>query len=65
MHAREVNDVAEQERLGTMADHVFPAFATYRRDAARLNRRIPIIELTPAVSSRTSARGLGIHSSIP
>lgn len=48
MHAREVNDPDEQERLETMADHVFPAFAIYRRDAARLNRRIPIIELTTA-----------------
>ena len=48
MHAHEVDDAAEQERLRTMADHVFPAFAIYRRDAARLNRRIPIIELTTA-----------------
>jgi deazaflavin-dependent oxidoreductase (nitroreductase family) len=46
MHAREIDDAAEQERLRTMADHVFPAFARYRRDAARFNREIPIIELT-------------------
>ena len=51
MHAREVHDPADKERLEMMADHVFPAFASYRRDAARLNRQIPIIELTPAVSS--------------
>jgi deazaflavin-dependent oxidoreductase (nitroreductase family) len=52
MHAREVRDAGERERLEARADHVFPAFATYRRDAARLDRRIPIIELTPADASR-------------
>jgi len=30
MHAREIQDPQEQERLETMADHVFPAFAIYR-----------------------------------
>jgi hypothetical protein len=49
MHAHEVDDRAEKERLQAMADHVFPAFAIYRRDAARLDRQIPIIELTPTV----------------
>jgi deazaflavin-dependent oxidoreductase (nitroreductase family) len=48
MHAHEVGDEAEQERLRQMADRVFPAFASYRRDASRVNRQIPIVELTPA-----------------
>jgi deazaflavin-dependent oxidoreductase (nitroreductase family) len=48
MHACEVCDEAEQERLSRLADRVFPAFASYRRDAARVNRRIPIVELTTA-----------------
>ncbi len=45
MRAREVRDAAERARLQQMADRVFPAFANYRRDAARVNRQIPIIEL--------------------
>ena len=47
MRAMEVNDDAERERLWVLADRVFPAFATYRHDAATVNRKIPIIQLTP------------------
>ena len=47
MHAAVVDDEAERERLWHLADRVFPAFATYRRNAARVNRSIPIVQLTP------------------
>jgi deazaflavin-dependent oxidoreductase (nitroreductase family) len=47
MHARVVDDEAERDRLWQLADRVFPAFASYRRDAARMNRRIPIVQLVP------------------
>ncbi|MGH9233613.1 MAG: nitroreductase/quinone reductase family protein [Acidimicrobiales bacterium] len=46
MRAIVVDDAAEQERLWVLADRVFPAFASYRRDAAKLNRTIPIVQLT-------------------
>lgn len=46
MRATVVNDEAECERLWVLADRVFPAFASYRRDAAKANRRIPIVQLT-------------------
>jgi hypothetical protein len=29
-----------------LADRVFPAFASYRREAAKLNRTIPIVQFT-------------------
>ena len=45
MRATVVDDEAERERLWELADRVFPAFATYRRDAARVNRAIPIVQL--------------------
>lgn len=47
MRATVVDDVGERERLWRLADRVFPAFASYRRDAARVNRRIPIVQLAP------------------
>lgn len=47
MRATVVEDDAERARLWPLADRVFPAFATYRRDATKLNRRIPIVQLTP------------------
>lgn len=46
MRATVVDDVAERERLWVLADRVFPAFATYRRDAAAVRRTIPIVQLT-------------------
>jgi deazaflavin-dependent oxidoreductase (nitroreductase family) len=47
MRATIVQDEAERERLWALADRVFPAFASYRRDAAKVNRRIPIVRLIP------------------
>jgi deazaflavin-dependent oxidoreductase (nitroreductase family) len=47
MRASVVEDAAEQNRLWQLADNVFPAFARYRIDAARVDRVIPIIQLTP------------------
>jgi hypothetical protein len=36
--------------LWVLADHVFPAFARYRRDAAKVNRTIPIVQLIQRTS---------------
>ena len=47
MRAAVVNDPSERARLWTLADRVFPAFASYRRDATRHDRTIPIVQLTP------------------
>jgi hypothetical protein len=33
--------------LWVLADRVFPAFANYRHDAAKVHRTIPIVQLTP------------------
>jgi deazaflavin-dependent oxidoreductase (nitroreductase family) len=45
MRASVVADPAECERLWPMADRVFPAFATYRRRAAKVHRTVPIVQL--------------------
>ena len=45
MRATIVRDEAERTRLWTLADRVFPAFASYRRDAAKAGRTIPIVQL--------------------
>jgi deazaflavin-dependent oxidoreductase (nitroreductase family) len=47
MKATVVTDEAERTRLWALADRVFPPYATYRRDAAKANRTIPIVQLTP------------------
>ncbi len=47
MLATVVEDEAERQRLWTLADRVFAPYATYRRDAAKANRTIPIVQLTP------------------
>lgn len=47
MHATVVGDDGERQRLWLLADRVFPAFATYRSDAAEVDRIIPIIQLAP------------------
>ena len=36
----------DTDRLWAIADRVFPAFATYRRDAAKVGRTIPLVRLT-------------------
>jgi deazaflavin-dependent oxidoreductase (nitroreductase family) len=46
MRASVVEDEAERKRLWALADRVFAPYATYRRDAAKANRTIPIIQLT-------------------
>jgi deazaflavin-dependent oxidoreductase (nitroreductase family) len=47
MRATVVEDEAECRRLWELADRVFPAFASYRRAAAKVNRTIPIVQLIP------------------
>lgn len=47
MRAKVVNDEADRERLWVLADRVFPAYANYRRDAAKAHRTIPIVQLSP------------------
>jgi deazaflavin-dependent oxidoreductase (nitroreductase family) len=46
-HAEIVEDPAELARLWTLADLVFPAFATYRRTAELTGRTIPVLQLVP------------------
>ena len=45
MRATVVSDEAERQRLWTLADRVFAPYAAYRRDAAKANRTIPIVQL--------------------
>jgi deazaflavin-dependent oxidoreductase (nitroreductase family) len=46
MRATVVGNEAERQRLWALADRVFAPYAAYRREAARANRTIPIIQLT-------------------
>ncbi len=46
MGATVVGDGAERDRLWTLADRVFAPYAAYRREAAKANRTIPIVQLT-------------------
>lgn len=46
MRAAVVSDEAERQRLWTLADQVFAPYAAYRREAAKANRTIPIVQLT-------------------
>lgn len=46
MRAKVVDDEAERRRLWTLADRVFAPYAAYRREAAKANRTIPIVQLT-------------------
>ena len=46
MRAVVVADQGERDRLWALADRVFPAFADYRREAAKSGRAIPILQLT-------------------
>jgi deazaflavin-dependent oxidoreductase (nitroreductase family) len=47
MRAAEVTDAAESARLWDLGDRVFPAFATYRRNAAAHGRTISLVQLRP------------------
>lgn len=51
MRATVVADEAERERLWSLADRVFAPYADYRREAARAQRSIPIVQLTARVPS--------------
>ena len=42
-----VSDQAECDRIWALADRVFAPYATYRREAAQVNRTIPIVQLIP------------------
>jgi deazaflavin-dependent oxidoreductase (nitroreductase family) len=46
MRATVVGDEAERRRLWALADRVFAPYAAYRREAARANRTIPIVQLS-------------------
>ncbi len=46
MHAKVVSEEAECHRLWGLADRVFAPYAAYRREAAKANRTIPIVQLT-------------------
>ncbi len=46
MRAAVVADEAERQRLWALADRVFAPYAAYRREAAKANRTIPIVQLT-------------------
>ena len=45
--AKVIQDESEQARLWELADRVLPAFARYRKTAAKAGRAIPILRLTP------------------
>lgn len=47
MRATVVEEERERNRLWQLADNVFPAFASYRTDAAKVNRVIPLVQFTP------------------
>jgi deazaflavin-dependent oxidoreductase (nitroreductase family) len=51
MRAMVISDQAECDRIWALADRVFAPYATYRREAAKVNRTIPIVQLTPRDSS--------------
>ncbi len=51
MRATIVTNEAERERLWVLADRVFPAFASYRHDATKAKRVIPIVQLTERESA--------------
>jgi deazaflavin-dependent oxidoreductase (nitroreductase family) len=48
MQAMVVTDEGERRRLWALADRVFAPYADYRREAAKSDREIPIVQLTPA-----------------
>lgn len=53
MRASVVSDEAERQRLWTLADCVFAPYAAYRREAAKANRTIPIVQLSAHESAAT------------
>jgi deazaflavin-dependent oxidoreductase (nitroreductase family) len=55
MRATVISDNAERQRLWALADRVFAPYESYRRDAAKANRTIPIVQLTARESLRIEA----------
>jgi deazaflavin-dependent oxidoreductase (nitroreductase family) len=51
MRATVVSDEVERHRLWTLADRVFAPYAAYRLEAAKVNRTIPIVQLTARESA--------------
>jgi deazaflavin-dependent oxidoreductase (nitroreductase family) len=47
MLATVISDEAERERLWALADQVFAPYVAYRERAAKANRTIPIVQLSP------------------
>jgi deazaflavin-dependent oxidoreductase (nitroreductase family) len=45
-HATVVEDEAERRRIWLLADRLFAPYATYRQDAAKAGRTIPIVQLS-------------------
>jgi deazaflavin-dependent oxidoreductase (nitroreductase family) len=45
MRATVVSDDAERQRIWTLADRAFAPYAAHRREAAKANRTIPIVQL--------------------
>jgi deazaflavin-dependent oxidoreductase (nitroreductase family) len=45
MRATVISDETERQRIWRLADRVFAPYAVYRREAARANRTIPIVQL--------------------
>ncbi len=56
MRATVVADEAERKRLWKLADRVFAPYADYRREAAKANRTIPIVQLMPKSVEQQSGR---------
>jgi len=52
MRATVVDDEAERQRLWPLADRVFAPYAAYRREAAKANRTIPIVQLAARDGAR-------------
>lgn len=48
MRATVVTDEGDRDRLWALADNVFAPYSAYRREAAKANRTIPIVQLTAA-----------------
>jgi len=56
MRATVVEDEAERRRIWDLADRVFAPYATYREEAGKVGRTIPIVQLTgkPLANRRTA-----------
>jgi deazaflavin-dependent oxidoreductase (nitroreductase family) len=57
--AEVVDDDSSRARLWGLADQVFPVYASYRKNAARVGRTIPILQLIPAKTPPSVASSSG------